>query len=402
MLKSSLRVRLSIYLTMFLVLVGCVGNQSPRLPTGDLDRSVWECVAAGNGKEWQCEGKRPRQVISQPANEPSRTSENKTPEVAAGSSQATRPDRADSQTSPEARQTSPAAEVKAFPQDNKQIDVQQRKVEQGKEVNQQNSDQPGGEGTAAVGPSDAQTSSPAAEIASTSNQRPGAENKPEESPNRSSQPSATSTAVSAGSDSPATYTIQLGAFASETQRDQFVVDMGMVKATLEYYESRRDGRTWWVITSGRFSTLSNARQEQASLENRYGLSETWVRPLAALVPTESDTTETNSVTTEQQLTSDNVEDTVSSELEAVQAGRYSIQLAAFRDQRQLESFIQGSKIGSLPLRYFREDRNGRTWWVVTYGGFDWVRDARPEANRLELEYGLDDTWIRPVADLIPI
>ena len=82
----------------------------------------------------------------------------------------------------------------------------------------------------------------------------------------------------------AVYTVQIGAFAGEAKRDLFIEENGLQNLPLAFYESVKDGRTWWVLTHGKFVGANEAREASAKLARDFGLSDTWVRPLNQLKP----------------------------------------------------------------------------------------------------------------------
>ena len=179
----------------------------------------------------------------------------------------------------------------------------------------------------------------------------------------------------------AVYTIQIGAFAGEAKRDEFILENGLSALPLAFFESEKDGRTWWVLGHGEFADIEAARTAQSDLVVDHGISDVWIRPLAQLKP---------------QLYQQpgSAQGRVKSK-EVQSVSRYSIQLAAFRTERQRRQFIDHKGLADLGLRYTEEERQGVQWWIALYGQFDSVREAAPEQVRLESEYGLKDTWIRP-------
>jgi len=183
------------------------------------------------------------------------------------------------------------------------------------------------------------------------------------------------------------YTIQIGALAGETKRDNFVQENNLQDVALDFYESIKDGRTWWVLTYGEFSTINEANQASTELAQKYGLVNTWIRPLNDL-RSEPDSTEANTKTKEKTSVSNaNFYDP-----------RYSIQLAAFKTEQKRDQFVVDKGLSNLELTYVKEGRLGQEWWIALYGEFELVKDARVKQAEIESTFGLNDTWIRPVGD----
>lgn len=199
------------------------------------------------------------------------------------------------------------------------------------------------------------------------------------------------------------YTIQLGAFAGEAKRDAFVVENSLQNLSLNFYESSKDGRTWWVLTYGDFMTAQEAREEAANLAAEYDLNDTWIRPLAQLKPQSDDEVNKQSaseipVGAEERGESAEMA-THDAEMvadEDVYNPRYSIQLAAFQAEAKRRSFLESKGLTESQVTLTQEERVGMSWWLVLYGEFETVAEAKIEQVEIETEFDLSGTWIKPV------
>lgn len=200
------------------------------------------------------------------------------------------------------------------------------------------------------------------------------------------------------------YTIQVGAFAGETKRDNFIVENDLQALQLSFYESVKDGRTWWVLTYGEFSDISGAKSAAAELDDSYGISDIWIRPLDQLTGVKPEPT----LSIEQTPSADKVAPVEAryDESQPSTASRendedfydphYSIQLAAFKTEQKREQFVADKGLSALQLTLVTEGRLGETWWIALYGEFETVQEARLEQAEIEAEYSLSGTWIKPV------
>lgn len=77
----------------------------------------------------------------------------------------------------------------------------------------------------------------------------------------------------------ANYRLQLAAFKSDERRQTFIQDKGLSDLELIYQQEDRNGETWWTLLYGHFEDVESAKQTQNELELKYGLGDTWIRPL---------------------------------------------------------------------------------------------------------------------------
>lgn len=175
------------------------------------------------------------------------------------------------------------------------------------------------------------------------------------------------------------YSVQAGAFAGERQRDEFVAANRLPKALFAYRESIKDGRTWWVLTYGEYGDMAESNAAVTELRDQFGLTDTWVRPLAQLSASS--------------LLPEDI---------SVEKSRYyplyGIQLAAFKTQGQRIRFMNEKRLAELNLVLAEEQRDGIKWWTLLYGQFESVQAAKIEQMKLEANYGLTGTWIKPRND----
>ncbi len=78
------------------------------------------------------------------------------------------------------------------------------------------------------------------------------------------------------------FTVQLGAFKTENQLQQFIRDNRLETLQFNHVTTHKDDAVWHLVTWGHFGTPAEARQAWSQREERYPKVESWVRPLGSL------------------------------------------------------------------------------------------------------------------------
>lgn len=78
------------------------------------------------------------------------------------------------------------------------------------------------------------------------------------------------------------FTVQLGAFKSENQLQQFIRDNRLETLQFNHFTMHKDDVVWHLVTWGQFGTPAEARQAWSQREERYPKVESWIRPLGSL------------------------------------------------------------------------------------------------------------------------
>ncbi len=78
------------------------------------------------------------------------------------------------------------------------------------------------------------------------------------------------------------FTVQLGAFKTENQLQQFIRDNRLETLQFSHFTTRKDDVVWHLVTWGRFGTPAEARQAWNQRADSYPKVESWIRPLGSL------------------------------------------------------------------------------------------------------------------------
>ena len=75
---------------------------------------------------------------------------------------------------------------------------------------------------------------------------------------------------------------------------------------------------------------------------------------------------------------------------------YSVQLAAFTTEERRESFLAQIPVARSELILEKAQRDGKSWWLVLYGGYQNYQQALEGQEYLFGTYGVSNTWIKPL------
>ena len=205
---------------------------------------------------------------------------------------------------------------------------------------------------------------------------------------------------------PNQYTLQLLGTYNKYALTSFAKQHNLEKDTA-WFVTQRNGRNWYTLVHGHFTTRESARQAISALPEALQKTKPWIRRFDGIQSGSKSvvkTTQTNNVVKSQQTNADNSQP-ASLDLTAQAAWLWSqnpqhftIQLLGGHNLEALLRFMQKHKLEK-QASFYRTRRNGSQWFVLLHGSYADHNKAKAAIEKLPAEIRKTSPWPRRFLDI---
>ncbi len=208
------------------------------------------------------------------------------------------------------------------------------------------------------------------------------------------------------------YTIQLfGSF--EQQAITRFIKQYALKGDMAQFSSRRNGKNWFSLIYGNYSSREDAAKALAELDPELQKSQPWIRNFGSIkqqLVSEKTSTTNSSVktkpisgtTTAKKATSSLNKTAAKTRDEAwiwtQSPSDYTLQLLALSTESSIQAYIKKHQLGNQAV-YFKFIKNGKPLYVLIYGSYTDKATAAKALQSLKNKVPGSKPWLRRFADI---
>lgn len=175
------------------------------------------------------------------------------------------------------------------------------------------------------------------------------------------------------------FTLQLLATHTKNKLPEYLKKHGL-NDTAAIFKSQRNGLDWFTLIYGSYPSKSAAQNAVTQLPQ--GINKPWIRSFTSIQTTLPNDTVSKAIKVKPplppvSLTPDSQEGWLWSQ----DPRHYTLQLAAGTNKTAIEEFISRHNLRSKAV-YFHRLRDGKDWYILVYGSYPDVTNARQAINQL--------------------
>ena len=165
-----------------------------------------------------------------------------------------------------------------------------------------------------------------------------------------------------------------------------------LKNTAAIFKSKRNGFDWYTLIYGHYPTKAQAQLAEKALPD--GMSKPWVRSFSSIQSGLSPGTISKTTKLKMPvIPASSIMQDQEGWLWSQDPSHYSLQLAAGTDKNAIERFIKKHDLTGKAV-YFHSIRNGKDWYILVYGSYSGLSNAKQAINQLPAIIQAVKPWAR--------
>ncbi len=157
------------------------------------------------------------------------------------------------------------------------------------------------------------------------------------------------------------------------------------------FKTNRDGKDWFTLIYGHYSTKSAAQNAAKQLPK--GVTKPWIRSFASILPSLIKEASMQNTVAAISIPSTRISANQEGWLWSQDPSHYTLQLAAGTDKKAIQAFIERYKLKGKAV-YFHRLRDGKDWYILVYGSYSGYSKAKQAVKQLPSTIQKAKPWAR--------